>query len=89
MAGLVAHLGAQRVVGIDTGANADAATVVRDLVVGTSATAVDLSHLRIHRGQIRDGYATLTPAAARAMALAAQAEGLFVDPTYTARALAA
>ena len=88
MAGLVAHLGAQRVVGIDTGAVPDVAAVVRDIVGGMSATAAELNHLQIRRDQIGDGYATLTPAARRAMVLAARTEGLFLDPTYTARALA-
>ena len=32
--------------------------------------------------------ATLTPAAREAMRLAARTEGIFLDPTYTARALA-
>jgi L-cysteate sulfo-lyase len=88
MAGLVAHLGEQRVWGIDTGAVADAAGVVRDLVAGMSATAIDLTRLQVQSGQIGEGYETLTPGAARAMALAAQTDGLFLDPTYTARALA-
>ena len=88
MAGLVAHLGTQRVVGIDTGAVPDVAAVVRDIVGGMSATAAELNHLQIRRDQIGDGYATLTPAARRAMVLAARTEGLFLDPTYTARALA-
>lgn len=88
MAGLVAHLGARRVVGIDTGAVPDAMSVVRDLVTGMAATNVELGQLQIHRDQIGGGYSTLTPAARRAMFLAAQTEGIFLDPTYTARALA-
>jgi L-cysteate sulfo-lyase len=88
MAGLVAHLGEQRVRGIDTGAVADAAGVVRDLVAGMSATGIDLTRLQVQSGQIGAGYATLTPNAGRAMALAGKTEGLFLDPTYTARALA-
>lgn len=88
MAGLVSHLGAQRVVGIDTGAVPDAATVVRDLIDGMSAPAAGMDDLQIHGNQVGDGYATLTPAAREAMVLAARTEGLFLDPTYTARALA-
>lgn len=88
MAGLVARLGANRVLGIDTGAVPDAATVVRDLVAGVSGTEAEGKKPQILRGQIGEGYASLTPAAHRAMTVAAQTEGLFLDPTYTARALA-
>lgn len=97
MAGLVAQLGVRRVVGIDTGAGPDAASAVRDIVEGMSSplAGVDglagpdgLDGLQINRNQIGDGYATLTPAARDAMLLAARTEGLFLDPTYTARALA-
>lgn len=88
MAGLVAHFGVARVVGIDAGAVPDATTVVRDLIVAMSATDVELDRLQIHGDQIGDGYGALTPAARSAMSLAAQTEGIFLDPTYTARALA-
>jgi L-cysteate sulfo-lyase len=91
MAGLVAHLGVQRVVGIDTGAVPDAVAVVRGIVDGMSSPNVrreSMEGLQIHGNQVGDGYATLTPAARDAMFLAAETEGLFLDPTYTARALA-
>jgi D-cysteine desulfhydrase len=88
MAGLVAWIGADRVVGIDTGAVPDATNVVRNLVASVSGAEVEPNQLQIHRGQIGQGYDSLTPAAKRAMRLAAQTEGLFLDPTYTARALA-
>jgi len=88
MAGLVAHLGAHRVVGVDTGAVPDALSVVREFLIGMWAPVSDLNALQIHGSQVGDGYATLTPAARQAMLLAAQTEGIFLDPTYTARALA-
>jgi L-cysteate sulfo-lyase len=44
--------------------------------------------LQLDRGQVGAGYATVTPAAREAMRLAARTEGIFLDPTYTARALA-
>ena len=44
--------------------------------------------LQIDGGQVGARYAALTPAAAEAMRLAARTEGIFLDPTYTARALA-
>ena len=44
--------------------------------------------LQLDHGQVGAGYAAVTPAAQEAMTLAARTEGIFLDPTYTARALA-
>jgi D-cysteine desulfhydrase len=49
---------------------------------------VPRARLQIDGGQVGAGYATLAPGAAAAMRLAARTEGIFLDPTYTARALA-
>ena len=88
MAGLVASLGAERVIGIDTGAVANPGATLGELLEGMPGTAVRRADLRIDRGQVGAGYAALTPDAAAAMRLAARTEGIFLDPTYTARALA-
>jgi len=88
MAGLVASLGAERGIGIDTGAIADPVATLDELLDGMPGVAVRRSDLRIDRGQVGAGYAVLTPEAAAAMRLAARTEGIFLDPTYTARALA-
>jgi len=88
MAGLVASLGAGRVIGIDTGAVADPGAALDRLLDGMPGVAVRRADLRLDRGQVGAGYAALTPAAAAAMRLAARTEGIFLDPTYTARALA-
>lgn len=88
MAGLVAHLGAKRIIGIDTGAVADPHTTVYELLDGMSGVQARRADLQIDRGQVGAGYAVLTPAAREAMRLAARTEGIFLDPTYTARALA-
>jgi L-cysteate sulfo-lyase len=88
MAGLVASLGAERVIGIDTGAVADPRATLDELLDGMPGVAVRRADLRIDRGQVGAGYAALTPDAAAAMRLAARTEGIFLDPTYTARALA-
>lgn len=88
MAGLVASLGAGRVIGIDTGAVADPGVTLDELLDGMPDVAVRRADLRIDRGQVGAGYAALTPDAAAAMRLAARTEGIFLDPTYTARALA-
>jgi 1-aminocyclopropane-1-carboxylate deaminase/D-cysteine desulfhydrase-like pyridoxal-dependent ACC family enzyme len=88
MAGLVACLGAGRVFGVDTGAVTDAAGRVSSLIEGMAGARVRPDELRIDRDQVAEGYDTLAPGARRAMAMAAQTEGIFLDPTYTARALA-
>ena len=88
MAGLVARLGAERVIGIDTGAVADAHATLNELLDGMAGGRVPRAGLQIDGGQVGAGYAALAPGAAAAMRLAARTEGIFLDPTYTARALA-
>jgi D-cysteine desulfhydrase len=85
MAGLVAGLGAGRVLGVDTGAVPDPADRVAGLVAELGGPA---GELRLRRDQVGAGYGALTPAAAAAMRAAARTEGLFLDPVYTAKALA-
>jgi L-cysteate sulfo-lyase len=87
MAGLVAGLGAERVFGVHTGAVDDPRGVVGRLL-GEMGETVDPAALRIRTDTVGDGYATLTDAAGRAITTAARTEGLVLDPTYTARALA-
>jgi L-cysteate sulfo-lyase len=84
MAGLVAGLGAAKVRGVHTGAVPDPRATVAGLVPG----GVDPATLRIDTSQVGDGYGTLTPAVRAALRLAARTEGIFLDPTYTGRALA-
>ena len=88
MAGLVAGLGAERVIGIDTGAVADPCARLNELLDGMPDVRVRRADLQLDDGQVGGGYAALTPAAREAMRLAARTEGIFLDPTYTARALA-
>lgn len=86
MAGLVAGLGAERVLGVDAGAVPDAerrvASMVDELVPGTTRP------LRLDTAQVAPGYEELSAAARRAMDDAAQCEGIVLDPVYTAKALA-
>lgn len=87
MAGLVAGLGADHVLGVDTGAVPDAADRVRHILGGmdgVSATAA----LRIRTDQVGAGYESLAAGARHASTIAARTEGLVLDPTYSARALA-
>jgi L-cysteate sulfo-lyase len=85
MAGLVAGLGAERVIGVDVGAVPDAAERVASLA---DALAGPVGRPRVHRDQIGEGYGVLTRAAVRAMRTAAMTEGLLLDPVYTGKALA-
>jgi L-cysteate sulfo-lyase len=83
MAGLVRALGPDRVYGVDTGAVADPRAAVAAL-----AGDVDPAALRIDENQVGPGYGTLTERVREALKLAARTEGLFLDPTYTGRAMA-
>jgi 1-aminocyclopropane-1-carboxylate deaminase/D-cysteine desulfhydrase-like pyridoxal-dependent ACC family enzyme len=90
-AGLAARLRHERVLGIDVGAVADPATVVRRLAIEV-AERLDLpapsGEPRITRDQIGDGYGAPTPACLNAIRLAARTEGLLLDPVYSGKAMA-
>jgi len=88
MAGLVAGLGASRVIGISTGAVPDPVTTVAGLLAGLTGSTVPAAGLQIITDQVGAGYQAVTPATTDAILLAARTEGMFLDPTYTGRALA-
>ena len=85
MAGLVAGLGADRVLGVDTGAVDDPAGRVAALLRGMGASA---SGLRLRTDQVGEGYGALTAAAEAVMRTAGRTEGLLLDPVYSGKALA-
>ena len=85
MAGLVAGLGAERVLGIDTGALTDPLPRIAALVAQLGGGR---GPLRLDRDQVGEGYGRLTSAAAAAMRTAARTEGLLLDPVYTGKAIA-
>jgi L-cysteate sulfo-lyase len=87
MAGLVAALGPERVLGVHTAAVADPHRVVGDLLGSMPEVDVDLSRLRIRTDQVGAGYSALTPGAGEALTLMGRTEGIALDPIYTARAL--
>jgi L-cysteate sulfo-lyase len=90
MAGLVATLGPERVLGVDAGALPDPDGRVVELVVGLADAGVESpgrGPLRLRRDQIGPGYGVLTTAAGDALRAAARSEGLVLDPVYTAKAL--
>ncbi|MFF2534548.1 D-cysteine desulfhydrase family protein [Streptomyces cyaneofuscatus] len=87
MAGLVAALGADRVLGVDTGAMDEPAAAVA--AMADELTGSELrDRLRIRSDQVGSGYSRLTESAAEALRLAARTEGVALDPVYTARAMA-
>ncbi|MGW2700152.1 pyridoxal-phosphate dependent enzyme [Streptomyces sp. NPDC001340] len=88
MAGLVAALGTESVLGVDVGALADPAAAVEEFAAPLTAEQVVADRLRVRRDQVGSGYAALTGPVAQALRLAARTEGIILDPTYTGRALA-
>jgi L-cysteate sulfo-lyase len=88
MAGLVHALGAHRVLGVDCGAVSEPEGAVAELVGGLAGQAFPPGEVRMRRDQIGPGYGELTEGVMAALALAARAEGLILDPIYTGRALA-
>ena len=85
MAGLVAGLGAERVLGVDTGA-------VPAPVERTAAFVHELGAspegLRLRLDQVAPGYEQLNDAPRAAIAAPGRLEGLILDPVYTAKAMA-
>lgn len=87
MAGLVAALGTERVLGVDTRAMTDPAHAVAAMATAAGdGRAVSPGDLRIQ--QQPGAYGALTAPVADALTLAARTEGLVLDPVYTGRALA-
>ena len=86
MAGLVAALGGDRVLGVHVGAVPDPEPRVRALVEALGTP--DPGPLRIRLDQVGEGYSRLTDGVRDALALAARTEGIVLDPVYTGRALA-
>lgn len=84
-AGLVAALGAERVLGVDTGATSDPLARIAALVTELGG---DPTGLRLRTDQVGAGYSALTDAVGEALVMAARTEGLVLDPIYTGRALA-
>jgi D-cysteine desulfhydrase len=86
MAGLVAGLGPERVLGVDAGAVPDARERVSRLAAELGAGPG--APLRWRADQVGAGYEQPTEASVRAMEDAARCEGIALDPVYTAKAMA-
>lgn len=90
-AGLAARLGHERVVGVDVGALADPASIVRRLAIDVAAVVglpAPVGPPWLLRDQIGAGYGAPTDACRNAIRLAARSEGLLLDPVYSGKALA-
>jgi len=88
-AGLTHALGADRVLGVHTGAVPDPEARIGDLVVGLGGPSGDAAPaLRLRTEQVGAGYSAFTEPVKDALLLAARTEGLILDPVYTGRALA-
>jgi L-cysteate sulfo-lyase len=88
MAGLVAELGPEHVLGVHTGAVAAPAEAVAALASAITAEPLDPRALRLRTDQVGAGYGRLSEATAAAIRLAARTEGIVLDPVYTGRAMA-
>jgi L-cysteate sulfo-lyase len=88
MAGLVAELGPEHVLGVHTGAVAAPGEAVAALAAAINGERLDPQTLRLRTDQVGGGYGRLTESTAAAIRLAARTEGIVLDPTYTGRALA-
>jgi len=90
-AGLASRMGHARVVGVDVGALADVASVVRRLTVDVAALIglpVPSGDPWLLRDQVGAGYGAPTAACRGAIRLAGRSEGLLLDPVYSGKALA-
>jgi L-cysteate sulfo-lyase len=88
MAGLVAELGPERVLGVHAGAVTAPAEAVAALASTITAERQNPQALRLRTDQVGVGYGSLTEPTAAAIRLAARTEGIVLDPTYTGRAMA-
>lgn len=88
MAGLVARLGTERVLGVDVGARPNPAESVVAFARPLSRTPLSVKELRVRDDQIGAGYGTYPAEVADAMVTTARTEGVILDPVYTGRAMA-
>ena len=88
MAGLIAELGPEHVLGVHTGALAAPGEAVAILACAITAERLDPQTLRLRTDQVGAGYGRLSEATAAAIRLTARTEGIVLDPTYTGRAMA-
>ncbi|MFJ8310995.1 MULTISPECIES: pyridoxal-phosphate dependent enzyme [unclassified Streptomyces] len=88
MAGLVAALGPERVLGIDVGALPDPAHVAAAFASELTGRHLTADHLRVRDDQVGRGYGVLHEPVLDAITTVATTQGVILDPVYTGRAAA-
>ncbi|QKW25839.1 pyridoxal-phosphate dependent enzyme [Streptomyces seoulensis] len=88
MAGLVAALGAEKVLGVDVGALPRPAPVVAAFASELTGSEVAAGRLRTRDDQVGQAYGVLHEPVLRAVTTVARTEGVILDPVYTGRAAA-
>lgn len=88
MAGLVAALGADHVLGVDTGAIPDPLATVAAFVSDMGRGEIMPAELTVRRDQVGEGYSDYPAETDAALRVAARTEGIVLDPVYTGRAMA-
>jgi len=88
MGGLVAALGSDKVLGVDTGALANPLPAVARFASEAGHASITADQLHARFDLVGSGYGNLTEPVAAALWLIARTEGVILDPIYTGRALA-
>lgn len=88
MAGLVAALGTERVLGIDVGALPHPASVVAAFASELTGGEITAERLRYRGDQVGEAYGVLHEPVLEAIDTVARTEGIILDPVYTGRAAA-
>lgn len=88
MAGLVAALGPDVVLGVDTGALSNPLPAVAEFATGVGPKQVAADDLRARFDMVGSGYGNLIEPVASAISLTAKTDGVILDPIYTGRAMA-
>lgn len=88
MAGLIAALGTERVLGVDVGALPDPASVTAAFASELTGSEVTAEHLRVRGDQVGEAYGILHKPVLDAITTVARTEGIILDPVYTGRAAA-
>ncbi len=94
-AGLLAGLGASsstRVVGVDVGTRPDLDTIVPQLAAeaaNTTGREAPSEHVIVDHDHVGDGYGVLSDECTDAIRTLARTEGIFLDPVYSGKAMAA
>lgn len=85
MAGLIAALGADRVLGVDVGALPDPVSVAAAFASELTGGDLTAGQLRVRGDQVGEAYGILHEPVLDALGVVARTEGIVLDPVYTGR----